>query len=560
MEEEQNRPSFFSRLMAPIKKLVRFKRKRVEKERGGARNYAAFDPLVEDSFRLAIDTLCQEQQGRFQTKLQVISLVEFREAVGERWPKVVEKVMLIASSVISNHIGHGNHFSRQGQDTFILLFTDCPQAEGRRRALTISQELGTRLLGDNFQGMDQPLVVAAELTLDEAMQPPEGGINPAQIQGAVGQMRTLLAASVAESKSKGMKFGWSEGDPLRNEGLRHSLMPSAPLPPLPNVTLPPITGYLPDNDGPRDAGPDPAWTPLEIERHRKAQEPSWTQIETAPKVEEAAPKPPPPPQSIEGGELPPPPPMPPEAALSVVWRPTWRARDEAIAVYMAIIRRLDGPDGPGFLGGRAYPPGGGQTALALDRAVVMACVNELSKLTIRSDLLLPLHWSTMTSTSRLSVTGALADLTDNQRAHVKIEILGMPADAVPRALIDVVRACRQLGKDVVLRVRLSAPKAQMAADCGVSMLSVDMADFRLADGVTDESLVAALNSFRAAVSGASLGCGLWGIRRRGAILGAVQGDFAEVNGPVLMKEVPHPGQKIFAPKSRFLATSASTSE
>ncbi|HSV28166.1 MAG TPA: hypothetical protein VLL76_01370, partial [Candidatus Omnitrophota bacterium] len=42
---------------------------------------AANQDLTDDSFRLALDQMVQDEEGRHQTKLQIISLVEFREAV-----------------------------------------------------------------------------------------------------------------------------------------------------------------------------------------------------------------------------------------------------------------------------------------------------------------------------------------------------------------------------------------------------------------------------------------------------------------------------------------------
>jgi hypothetical protein len=181
---------------------------------------------------------------------------------------------------------------------------------------------------------------------------------------------------------------------------------------------------------------------------------------------------------------------------------------------------------------------------------------ELSGGNIRPTLLLPIHWASMTSSSRLAITGVLADLSEGLRGRVIIEIFGMPAKAVPRDLIEVVRAGRQLGREVALRVRLSAPKAQMAADCGITMITVDMTEMRLAEGTTDAALVAALDHFRDTADRASLGCCAWGIRRRAAIVGTVQGGYAMVNGPALMKDLPHPGQLVAAPKYRFAAAPA----
>jgi hypothetical protein len=120
-----------------------------------------------DDFRLAIEQVLREEQGRFGIRTHVVSLIEFREAVGPRWPRLADKVMLIAEGVINLHLGSGNLYSRQGSDFFLLLFRNLPQAEARRRALVIAQELGTRLVGDQFRGVDIPLALAAEISLED---------------------------------------------------------------------------------------------------------------------------------------------------------------------------------------------------------------------------------------------------------------------------------------------------------------------------------------------------------------------------------------------------------
>ena len=152
----------------------------------------ASDGIVEDSFTLALDTLLTEDEGKFHTRLQVISLVEFREAVGDKWFRLSEKVMMIAEGVINLHLGAGNVFGRRGQDLFVLLFRNLSAAEGRRRAVQIAQELGTRLVGAQFIGNERPLALAAEITLGDAIGP-DGALDLAALHDAVGEMRAIIA-------------------------------------------------------------------------------------------------------------------------------------------------------------------------------------------------------------------------------------------------------------------------------------------------------------------------------------------------------------------------------
>ncbi len=505
--------------------------------------------IVDDEFRLAIDTLCQDREGMYQTRLQVISLVEFREAVGERWPRFADKVMLIAEGVIHAHIGKGNLFARQGQDFFLLVFRSCSQDEGRYRALTIAQELGVRLLGDQFEGLDRPLALAAEITLADAIA--DGRIDLAAIDSAVGQTRREQQDAESEQGLRRSLMP-SHFTPDLEEGPRRAFMPT-PGEDLAEPDRHGVIGELPAGRKKREPGPDPGWQPMAVE-HRERTTPAWQKMEGGRKAPTDAPDQP---------TLPPPPPLRPANAgplapttrLSVAWRPTWMAKGESIAAYGARIRRRDETDL--LEGGRAYGADA-ETAIALDRAVLEAVAAELAGGAAgRGILILPLHWATVTSPRRMSVTAIVTALPEASRNdRLIVELFGVPADIGARSLTDAVRAARGLGREAWLRTSLGQPMAALAADCGCTAIGVDLDDIAADFGMTDAALLAHLGQFRDEAGRARLDGYVWGCRRRALVAGAVRAGLAFVNGPALMKDMERPGPRLPAPKSRLAAPPA----
>ncbi|MBI5162883.1 MAG: hypothetical protein HY985_03170 [Magnetospirillum sp.] len=575
MSRKREREGLFARLTRPIRAAAR--RVVGGGDRPGpsrsAPAGAAAAEESEDAFTLALQQIHREDTGRFQTKLQVVSLIEFREAVGAaKWARVSEKVMLIAEGVIHLHLGAGNTFGRQGNDFFVLVFRSGPAEEGRRRALMIAQDLGTRLVGDQFQGLERPLALAAEVDAETAINA-DGTLNLAAIHAAVGEMRSLLAGSdedgppVRHSRLPGQAVAEPGG------GLRRHLMPGErPAARDPEIRHSMLPGELPRSDpqvlrrsllpgdggggeeAAVDLGPDPAWQAIERARRPKT-EPAWEVVERpAVKVGDELALPDPAAAALAFAEAEGAPPLPAEAAVSVLWRPTWFAIGEAIAVYKAHVHRVDRPGEAPREGCRAYPRAG-TGVLALDRAAVAAAVREMTAPDFpasRASILVPLHWASLASAQRMSLTGPFAELSDGLRAgRVVLEIFGIPDDVAARDLADTVRAARLLCREVALRARLTAPKAALAADCGAAAIAVDLAELAPRERTDDPPLLNALSLFREAADKSRLAAYVWGVRHRKVVVGAVQAGFAMVNGPALMKDLVRPAKVLPAPKARF---------
>ncbi|MDO8606623.1 MAG: hypothetical protein Q7R40_08810 [Phaeospirillum sp.] len=544
MSKTRPKNSLLSRLARPFTALGRLV-SREEEPAGIAVNMAATsDGMVEDSFTLALETLLTEDDGKFQTKLQVISLVEFREAVGDKWFRLSEKVMLIAEGVINLHLGAGNAFGRRGQDFFVLLFRNVPPAEGRRRAVQIAQELGTRLVGAQFIGHERPLALATEISLADAMGA-DGKLDLGAIHDAVGEMRSLIAPTAPTRATYRPHLTRLAADddlpishsslppPLPEQGdLRAHLRPSA----LSAKDFVPRRSMLPSQTSAKSQD-----TP------RQVSAPSWTAVEMGGQT------------SVATDDLDRTPPMPGDAILSLAWRPTWMAAGEVIGGYKARVNRVDAPGEAPYEGYRAYPEEGGESALALDRFVIGAAVREMRSTETaasRSIIIMPLHWASASSPQRLSLLAPLGDLPEKVRANrLIIDLFGVPDGASDGQLDATIQALRPLCKEVMLRVRLAQPRAPRAAECGITTIGIDLAELPANERTDDDSLLEALARLRQNADTVRLGVYAWGIRRRAVVVGAVQGGFAMINGPGLMKDLARPAKVLPAPRSRLTGKS-----
>lgn len=555
MSEKRSKSGLLSRIAAPITKLMARQRSGLadmsvadaEREMGlaeeSARAAAANPPrsLTPEDFSMAIGQILSEDDGKFGTKLQVISLVEFREAVGERWDKIAGKVMLIAEGVINMHIGPGNIYSRQGIDFFVLLFRSCGAQEGRRRALVIAQELGTRLIGDQFQSIELPLALAAELDMADALDP-DGALNLAALEGAVDEMRSLIAETVADKTSR----GWVPPATHRAQepnGLRRHMLPSTPLPKEPIAPPIPKPDRASGSEQSRPAAKEPAWKLLEGRKQASAT--AWVEID----------------RRDTGPTLSPgPEPLSPETQLSLLWRPSWVAAGETIGAYKAQVQRVDAAGEPALEGARAYPRDDVLSANTLDRYAIANAVRDFRTSESNgnnSTAIIPIHWLTLSAGNRTDFLAPFADLSQASRsARVVIDLFGVPDDVTAKALAETLRAAKPLCRAVMLRGRLSTKWAQRAADCGAAAVGIDLAELAPDERTDDDDLLTALRQFHQTARKAGIGTYVWGARKRKVVAGAVQIGFGMVNGTALMKDIAKPAKLLPAPKARFAAPSS----
>lgn len=442
----------------------------------GSRGRAAFSRTVQDM--LAADS-------GLGTRLHIISLADFREAVGAKWSRLADKVAMIADTLIRRHIGSGNVYSHEGDDTILLLFPTLPRDEARRRVATITRELGRHLLGDGVVGGERPLALMANVALSEVADG-AGGVDGAAVRRAVRDAEAFVP-HLAVASAGSAEARWEPIEVVRSAGRG-----------------------------------EPAWQPIRQGRAASRDE-AWNGIG----------------------------PMPPGALLSLLWRPTWVAKGEAISAYTARVVRVDREGEEPLEGGLAYPEADAGTALVLDRFVVGTAVRQLRAGINNASVIIPLSWSSLVSEDRMAVIAPFADLAAATRAaRVRVEVFHIPDEVSAAEMETVVAAVRSLGCEALLRIRLSSTHGFDAA-AGAAMVGLDLSELAPSERMGDEALLQALESLKGDVGAAGKSCYLWSARRRRVVGRAVRNGFAMVNGPGLMKDVGRPVVVMPAPRDRF---------
>lgn len=484
--------------------------------------------LTPEDFRLALEQFVREDHGRFSTRLHIISLVELREASAERWFRFADKVMMIAEGVIGKYLGPGNLFCRQGSDYFTLVFRHCDAAEANRRANAIAQELGVRLVGDQFEGGERPLALATELSLDDALLA-DGRLNTTAINLAVKEQRAKVVPVKVSDKRPDPSWQ-ANGGPTDGAGKAGPDWGDSSPPPPQRQNDGDPQSITTGNRRPK-ALQDPGWVPMQVSKRDAAALTNWVSID-------------------RGADQ-----MPALTAPALAWRPTWTHEGECIGTYLARPSRRDTPDGPPLDGPRAYPPGQDGLARALDRFCIAAAVRDIlaaEKAGLGCTMVIPLHWATLVGDTNGDTLHPFADLPQTVRAtRVVIELFAVPEAADHALLAHAVDVARPLGREVLLRTRLDVADLAIATQSGFTMVGVDLDQCEGVATDSDQRLTDRLRTFHAAAHHHGLGAYLWSARRRSAAVAAILGGFALVNGPAMMKDIAKPARVLPAPRSRF---------
>jgi len=152
----------------------------------------------DEGVTLALTDLVQEAETRASGRVQVISLVDFRAAVGEFWDRYEARILMIAESTISRMIGRGNTFIPQDTDTWLLLFPALSEPDALKRADAIAARIGEKLVGAQFTEVPPPLPEAAKLDLSGVLNA-DGSLNLERVKAAV-QTARRGSASAAPAK------------------------------------------------------------------------------------------------------------------------------------------------------------------------------------------------------------------------------------------------------------------------------------------------------------------------------------------------------------------------
>lgn len=451
---------------------------------------AAASGTTRHQFDQVLEELRQRPDGG-AGRLRALSLADFRQAVGDKWPRLTDKVAMIAEQLIRRRLGAGNLFRRVDDQTWLLLFPRIPPAQARDIAVAIAQDISRHLLGERCVGGERPLAVAAHLNTAEAVDE-TGRLHAAGIRRAIEQSRALFDHLAPCAPAAIAACGVQQD------------------------TMPPRPRHASAID----------WTPIIMEHSDAEPDEPWQGIAS----------------------------LPGDSRLSLLWRPTWVADSEAIAAYCARVARLDHPGDPPLEGSMAYPAHDEASALMLDRFVAATAMRDLRRGGDRGcAVIVPLTWSSLCGDHRGELVAPFADVAAHIRqSRVRVEICRIPDDTDPDSINQVTQALRGLCGGVLLRLRLSSPLLCRVDELEGVEIGLDLSELRANERMADDRLLGVLDMLQDSACQAGLGCYVWSARRRKVVGGVVSGGFHMVNGPGLMKDVVRPAMVMPAPRERFM--------
>lgn len=453
---------------------------------------SGFEITRRSAFDDAVEQLAARPDGG-AGRLRAVSVVDFRETVAEKWPRLSDKVAIIVESLIRRHIGSGNLFQRQEEDCWVLAFMTTDSEGARRISTRIAQEISRHLLGEGCVSGRRPQAVVAHVGPRHSLDR-NGCIDPALIRKAINDSRSLVdeaAGARMDAGPSGWKpvvrdegitdlyGGWKE---MKSDRVRAESSLLSETPPLPaNARL----GLL--------------WRPTWV-AHDESISAYCARVLRVDYAGAA---------TLEGTNAYPP-------------------RDAASA---AIIDRFVSA-----------------TAVRDLRAAMAAGKG--------AAIIVPLAWSTLVGEAKNDVVSAFADLTPDIRAKLlRLEIFQVPDDVEPAHVVDITKFINDLCGQVLLRLDLTSPLLERMGELGAAQIGLDLSELKPEQRTNDERLLSALDGIEGDARRAGLGAYLWSARRRNLVGSAVDHGFAMVNGPGLMKDVGKPAIVVPAPKSKLGAGS-----
>ncbi|MBI2241357.1 MAG: hypothetical protein HYU59_11220 [Magnetospirillum gryphiswaldense] len=481
--------------------------------------------LNEQAFAAELVEFKQDGEG---PRLHVISLSDFRQAVGPKWDRLQGLVEVAFDTIIRRHVDiNKDVFTRLNGDIACLALPDANRSDARTRVANIAQDLGTHLFGDGLVDGRRPQVLAANLSLDEALTA-EGGMDHKAIERALAQSAAAVAAEAVKAKAPPAKARAGAVFAISGQQAAKLEEPDWFLPdqsPLRGADAPRPVMRQANHLGGADAKPAPTWFDDAVKHLRGADaERQVMRIENAPQGGGAS-----------GFSS--------ESNLTMVWTPTWVTGRNEVAAFHARILRTDTVRGPTREGVHAYDGLVPIEVLTLDRFSAFQTAHELKHMHYtrqRMGLTVPVHWTSLSPKSRDFIRMPYEECPpDARRRLLKMEIFGL-SPAVPQAILSRMFAPLEgLGCDVLVRLSLAAPE-MISQLPSARAVGVDLAELADDERVGDAELFQRLDIFRQTARQNRKACYVWGVRRRPLIVQLVKAGFSLVNGPGIMCDLAHP--------------------
>lgn len=169
-------------------------------------------------------------------EVHLVTLRQFRVAVGDIWPRIASKAVLLADATLRQVAGPGCLMKQSQEENFLLSFPRLTPMDGRRRATAAAIALGQKLVGAKFKVTGsteaEPAICMVSVKASDLVGP-DGRLDPQALDLVAAQSTpvgdaptlttedtgTATAESIALKKLS--RTAPAEGDP-EWEKLRHT--------------------------------------------------------------------------------------------------------------------------------------------------------------------------------------------------------------------------------------------------------------------------------------------------------------------------------------------------
>lgn len=147
-------------------------------------------------------------------KLQLVGLEAVRESLGEKWPAMAERAMVLAERTIQKHLRPGDIFRRSADEGFLVLFSHLSPTEAQFKANAIATEILEKLTGE-IPELSEARVssIASSVIVKEEEAKSEETIIEA-IERRLQAARDLLELTSKETLTRGLKSGKALAAPV----------------------------------------------------------------------------------------------------------------------------------------------------------------------------------------------------------------------------------------------------------------------------------------------------------------------------------------------------------
>lgn len=102
------------------------------------------------SFGERLNRMLWERRAILSGNIHLVGLSRIRERVGDEWPRIAERAQDIAQKAIQRVCGPGDVFTRYDDFSYLIIFANLTREQAQLRCVEIAEDIGRRLLGDNF--------------------------------------------------------------------------------------------------------------------------------------------------------------------------------------------------------------------------------------------------------------------------------------------------------------------------------------------------------------------------------------------------------------------------